>query len=1153
MNYLSVDVDRVADVVKSLNDLWALPLQLAMVLYLLYVQVSFAFLAGVAFSAALVPVNVWLTKRIQKVQTDLMHENDKRVLRVTEIIRNITYIKMCGWSRLVQSWVNESRVQYLKHLKWLKYLDSFCVFFWAATPTIVSLFTFITFILMGGHLTPGKAVTALALFGSLIMPLNAYPWVINGVVEAYVSWQRLKPFLSPHQMSGSDCCYNAASFTRKRFETNKTNRDENFVLAAGEVQPLLDGRWFLVPPRESPCSVLGNTRGRHCEAGVEATLVDIAHCTVSYGTHETIGDKESSFTLRITAFKALRGQLTAIVGVSGSGKSTFLDALAGELDLRSDTAVARVFISRLSVAYVEQQPFLTSGTLRDNIVFGLPFEPARYEAVLAAVALTDDIRLHFAPCGDLSPVGDRGIRLSGGQRVRVALARALYANKGLYLFDDVFGCLDATVARHVVEHAILATVRSGGSVIIATHCQEIICQADAVYKCVDGQLVFVEQSLVTGSCQAVGAGSLKASCTRKERSIECANFAEEKLARVAGDAARGDEKAAGSMVSVGAVEQALDSPSSSPGADPHKALYGDTKLETTEHGALAWATVMCYINRVGCLLSIVITASIAAMQASRNLSDQYLVGWSRSENRDASAFVQTLALLSAVNSVLALTRGFSFAFGGLRAAERFHEELLNHILSATFTFFSSTQPGCIINRLSSDTYTIDNSLPFIANIFLAQSFLLLGSVIVVVVNSSIFLVLTLMPLAFLYYCIQLPYRCASRELRRVEEAARAPLLDNMRDALDGGVVIRSLGGQALETHLRRAHNSVDLLLRVQFNSCLLSAWFAIRLELVGLLLMLIIGILAVCSHGSTRAPFMGLALAYVQPLTSYVSGLLSAFATTETHLISVERVRQYFSLASEGTNKREVWLSPLVRWPTLGRVNFVDVSMRYDPNGARVLQGLSFSVEAGERVAIVGRTGAGKSSIFCALLRLCEIEQGSIMIDGEDIRQFPLDQLRTRLGVLPQQPFVFHGTLRKNIDPFDLHDDDDVRAAMACVKLGSLDLDFNISDSNSMSCSQRHQVALARVILQRSPLLLLDEPSSQSSDDAEEALWESLSDHLGGTTVLCITHKLAHIDFFDRVLVVDGGRVVNSGTPTQLRSARVWPFLTGYDTTVQLD
>ncbi|RNF10351.1 putative multidrug resistance-associated protein [Trypanosoma rangeli] len=1110
INHLSVDVQRIADAVQSINDLWALPLQLVFALYLLYVQVSFAFVAGVVVTLVLIPVNMQLAKRIKQVQTNLMQANDERVLAITEIVNNILYVKMCGWSRMAERWVGIPRLRYMKCLRWLKFLDAFCVFCWAVTPTFVSLVTFITFIWMGGDLTPGKAVSALALFGSLVLPLNAYPWVITGFVEACVSWRRLQPFLSMPQVQ--NCFFdggiwvlsNAGNGTPlsgvKENITHANSMDENMggpYMEGGRHSFLhapshLSFEFDRMEQHRLSSSQLRQDDGQDALVNVEKgkLLLAAANCNCAV---------EQMFKLYIPKFQALRGQIIAVVGRSGTGKSAFLNSLAGEFDM---TPTSSLTIVRSSMSFVEQTPFLMAGTLRQNILFGLAFDSARYRAVIKAVALDEDLHHNFAQEGDSTFVGDRGGKLSGGQKVRVALARALYANKDLCLVDDILGSLDTTVAHHIVKEVFVAAARNGKCIIVVTHNEELIQCADAVYACADGCLAVTEQAKDT----------LISLLTRipQEKDKELQRKEEAKKE------AENDVEAE--------VTPAL------------------TALEVGKHGVLAWSTVMCYFGCVGWRLTLFIVISAAAMQVARNASDQYVVVWSKDGDGNTAAFIHMLSIIVLLNSLLAIIRGFSFAYGGLRAAQRLHNKLLHHVMSATFHFFSNTPPGEIINRLSNDTYTIDDSLPFILNILLAQTFLFLGSIIIIMLNSTGVILWTLALFSLLYYRIQRPYRTVLRELRRLEAAARAPLLDTMRDVLVGGVVIRCFGSAAVNLYMCRVQDQAKALLRTEYNALMLNAWFGLRLELVGILLLSFIGVLGIYYHGSSHAPMLGLAFAYVQPLTSYVNGLLGAFTATEKEFISVERVRQYFYLAREDAKDGSVPLPTIALWPSLGKVDVVGVSMQYDEAGPQVLRCLTFHAEAGEKVAIVGRTGAGKSSIFAVLLRLVNLSAGYVAIDDCDICQLPLDLLRSRLSVIPQHPFIFHGTLRKNVDPLGLYTDGEIRAALDSVKLADLSLDSEMFDGGTLCGEKQYQIAIARVLLKRPRLLLLDEPTSQLNSEAESLLWRVLDTLLKDTTLLCITHKLSHVDFFDRVVVIDRGQVVHSGPPALLRRKGVWPF-----------
>jgi ABC-type multidrug transport system fused ATPase/permease subunit len=1223
INHLLVDAQRVAEQMPNLNSVWALPMQVAITLYLLYMQVSFAFFAGVAITIAVIPINMFLAKKIQRVNTSMLQHNDERVLCINEVINNIVYAKTCGWSEKISSWIAAPRKEYMQCLRWLKLLDAVCVFFWATTPVFVSLATFALYVWIGGTLTAGKAIAALSLFNALILPLNAYPWVINGAVEAYVSLQRLDGYLKrfspgdqavvraffsvpmplgtepyPRRKGTADVSNpwsneSATAESASEDEEDQSINASNKKGSAAEKKSLLgrltskrrraessaqreEARTAAAPPAGLLSQTVHRVRDiadrneptDDDDEGSQLTvvpevLVDIEHCRYTHTSPQVDRQLDSAaaspsfavvedlkpFVLYVPSFVALKGQLIAITGKAGSGKSTLLSAIAGE----KHRSGGRSTIFRNSMAYVEQEPFLISGSIRTNILFGLEYSASKMAAVLKATALAEDLsRMELQ---DRTLVGDRGSALSGGQRYRVGIARAVYAEKDLYLFDDGLGSLDANVAAHIIEHVFLDLCRNKGrSVVIATHKTQVLEQTDRIYECNDEKVALLSprerNTLLTSRRTLELVEHPSATDSEESAATEPAHLSVEAV----------------SGLGVGRRTSAAIVPS-------HVSSSGDSAAnEVTESGSLSLAALVRYLENVGVLMCIAVVLLVGLMQAARNFSDWYLALNVGEAGTDAGSFLGHLGFIALANAVLACARSFSFAFAGLRAARQLHDGLLNAVLAAPYSFFVSTPAGRIINRLSRDVYNVDDSLPFIMNILLAQLFLLLGSSVVIIANSSWVVCLGVPPAAVVYYAIQKPYRRVTREVKRLESASRSPLIDHLKGFLAGGVVLRALGPKCTFHFLGRARQDLSHFLRTNYNMMVLSAWFSLRMQLAGCAITALVGVVAVYYHNSAHAAPLGLALAYVSPLTSYISGLLSALTDTEKQLISVERIDEYLRIASERDtigaptaldgepvvpNTSSVFSdddgqAPLKMlaagsvWPLYGTVQINDVSMRYDADGPLVLRNVSLHIAAGEKVAIVGRTGAGKTSLLLALLRLVPLQRGSIIIDGDDIKRFAPNDLRSRLGILPQQPFVFHGSLRRNLDPFSMALDDEVRLALNRVGLKHLSLDYTVEEEGkNLSCGERQLLMLARVLLQSSCLLLLDEPSAKIDDATDALLWELLGSVFKETTIIAITHNLRHIDFFDRVVVMEQGSVIDAGPPNEMWRKKVGPFAAG--------
>lgn len=1346
INHLTSDTQRIADALGGLYDAWALPLQVALTLYLLYIQVSFAFLGGVVITVALIPVNMLLAKKIASVNTAMLRQNDERVLRINEAIGNIVYAKMCGWSSKLVAWIAEPRTEYMKYLRWIKMLDALCVFFWATTPIFVSLITFGLYIAIGGVLTPGRAVAALSLFNALILPLNAYPWVINGSVQAWVSLKRLNRFLFSFIVRE----YDVHHFSRKKGITLSADTIEGPIEAADGCPPFAhnsedeeedddgdddirdeaaaflkrklqkpkrrhateqsnvdyDGREETSIPRvhsgSTPPPSSSHTTKRRRSNSTRSTAESLSEVSniaihvekVYYGhgtgegpdarcrtsvVHEehdeedfvvVVHGRDDEFRLEVPSFIALKGQLVTIVGRAGAGKSTFLAGLAGEVfaghyEAQDGTALTTVphpwiappsamrNATSSSCAFVEQTPFLMIGTIRSNILFGRPYERAKFEDALRRCALDKD--LSAMPLREHTLVGERGAGLSGGQKYRVALARALYADAQVYLIDDALGSLDAEVANHIVDHFFLRLAKDGKCVVAVTLSLDLISRSARVWLLKNSRVsslnnyekeeylqeLSASQSnadTAGGGVKDVAASSLSSREVRpsallvKEESREGLDDdalleRQLRLDDEEEDASTDEEKddqgraVADPRLPSGAPRLVATAAAACAEADlsvdrmetvSHVSSSVDQRVskEVTEHGAVSWTAIRSYLQQVGWLLSLFVLLLIAAMQAARNISDWYVTVWvgdhdismkvvgvdphvnetnaggnqtlpvsvdAEMSSNAAKEFLTALALIALTNGILAILRGVTFAVAGLVAAKRMHDDLLAAIFNASYLFFCRTSPGKIINRLCRDVYNIDDALPFIVNILLAQFFLLLGAVIVIIVNSSWIVTAAFVPVAILYYFVQIPYRHASREVKRIESAARTPMIDDIRLMLEGGAVLRGMGGTVMTHFLRRARQHSVAFLQTNWNMFLLQAWFGLRLQFIGSIVLAVVLVVMVYYHNASQAAALGLALAYVSPFTTYVSGLLSAVTDTEKQFVSVERVLEYMNVEPEITAVAPVPRGPkrktetlyatpggtlqeaspdgrsssdrLARiqktsmWPLFGTVEFHDVSMRYDGEGPLVLRDVSFRVEQGERLAVVGRTGAGKSSLFLALLRVVRLQRGVIRIDGDDVATMDPEELRRCIAVFPQDVFVFHGTLRDNVDPFHKATDDEVKTALLRVRLSSFALDFAVAEGGkNLSVGERYLVALARVSLQHSCLLLLDEPTSKMDAESADLLWRCMDEIFDGCTIVMITHSLEKLDRFDRCLVMEDGVVVGHGSPAQMQQQRLGPF-----------
>ncbi|XP_006736736.1 multidrug resistance-associated protein 7 isoform X1 [Leptonychotes weddellii] len=1089
LNLLGTDSERLLNFAGSFHEAWGLPLQLAITLYLLHQQVGVAFVGGLILALLLVPVNKVIATRIMASNQEMLQHKDARVKLITELLSGIRVIKFFGWEQALGARVEACRARELGRLWVIKYLDAACVYLWAALPVVISIVIFITYVLMGHQLTATKVFTALALVRMLILPLNNFPWVINGLLEAKVSLDRIQRFLDLPNHS-----------------------------------PQV---YYSPDPPTDP-----------------STVLELHEALFSW---DPVGSSQETF---ISHLEVKKGALVGIVGKVGCGKSSLLAAIAGELHrLRG-----RVAVWGLSKGFglATQEPWIQFATIRDNILFGKTFDAQLYKEVLEACALGDD--LCILPAGDQTEVGEKGVTLSGGQRARIALARAVYQEKELYLLDDPLAAVDADVANHLLHRCILG-VLSHTTRLLCTHRIEYLAKADVVLLMEAGRLVRAgPPSEILPLVQAV-----------PKAWAEDGQEADSATVQSAGDLEKTKEGLGGEENTRGRLLQE----------------------ESKKEGAVALHVYRAYWRAVGRGLALAILLSLLLMQATRNAADWWLSHWisqlkaDKNSSQEAPAptspgstgllsaqlllfspgslytsvfplpraapngssdirfYLTVYAAIAGINSLCTLLRAVLFAAGTLQAAATLHRRLLCRVLMAPVTFFASTPTGRILNRFSSDVACADDSLPFMLNILLANAAGLLG--LLAVLGAGLpWLLLLLPPLSVSYYGVQGHYRASSRELRRLSSLTLSPLYSHLADTLAGLPVLRASGAAcSFEDENQRR---LELNQRCQFAAGATMQWLDIRLQLMGATVVSAIAAVALVQHqrGLADPGLVGLSLSYALSLTGLLSGLVSSFTQTETMLVSVERLEEYSCDLPQEPQGQLPRLG--VGWLTQGSVEFQDVVLVYRPGLPNALDGVTFRVQPGEKLGIVGRTGSGKSSLLLVLFRLLEPSSGRVLLDGVDTSQLELSELRSQLAVIPQEPFLFSGTVRENLDPQGLHEDGALWQALeqchlsdVIMSMGGLDGELS-EGGRSLSLGQRQLLCLARALLTDAKILCIDEATASVDQKTDQLLQQTVCKRFANKTVLTIAHRLNTILNSDRVLVLQAGRVVELDSPAALRS-----------------
>ncbi|XP_069810525.1 ATP-binding cassette sub-family C member 10 isoform X2 [Dendropsophus ebraccatus] len=1069
VNFMSTDADRISNFCRSFHELWSLPVQFSITLYLLYQQVGIAFLGGLGLALLLVPLNKVIANRIMRNNKEMLQHKDARVKLVSELLSGMRVVKFYTWEQHFAARVSRLRAQELRSLRAIKLLDAVCVYLWAALPILVSIITFITYVLLGHQLTAAKVFTSLALVGMLILPLNNFPWVLNGVLEAGVSLERVQRFLGLPE------------------------------------QDML----------------------HYYRAQAPSTDVAVEMMNATFSWRSEVSKESGSLTLHIQHLSVKKGVLLAVVGRVGCGKSSLLSAITGELTrLGGDLFVAH---QEFGFGFVAQESWIQFATIRENILFGKEYEERLYRQVLEACALTQD--LSILPAGDQTEVGENGVTLSGGQRARVSLARAVYQEKDIYLLDDPLAAVDTDVAAHLMDKCILGILRHRTR-ILCTHRTELLEKADVIVLMEEGKVV----------CTGTPAEVLP-QMEKFESGMSPERAEDEGPADAPGSGMRGEEKKEGAVslqVYVAywrAVGAALG------GSVLLALLFMQVSRNVSDWWLSYWITRLPALNSSRLAVTPPVLAPSLLMFTAGGLISPLLLSPSSGQNSsgDLRFYLSVYGGIAAANSLFTALRALLFAFGTVRAATVIHQRLLHRVLGATVTFFDSTPVGRIINRFSSDLYTVDDFLPFILNIFLANMFGLLGMLVMISYGLPLILSL-LVPLAVLYYYIQRFYRHSSRELKRLQSITLSPIYSHFSETLSGLSTIRATrhAGRFSEECEAR----VELNQRCLFASNAAVQWLDIRLQMIGVVVVTAIAIIALIQHqrGSGDPGLVGLSLSYALSITGLLSGLISSFTQTEAMMVSVERAEEYSTTLPSEPTRGCLMVGP--EWPQHGRIEFRDVVLCYRPGLPNALDGVSVTIGAGEKIGVVGRTGSGKSTLFLALFRMMELNSGSILIDDISTQELSLDVLRSRLAIIPQDAFLLSGSVRENLDPLSRHTDTKLLDVLEqchlhelVTRMGGLDADVGERGKN-LSLGQRQLLCLARALLTEAKILCIDEATASVDHQTDHLLQVTIRQKFQERTVLTIAHRLHTIMDSDRVLVMHAGKVAEFDSPTVLSSRK---------------
>ncbi|KAK3863657.1 hypothetical protein Pcinc_030600 [Petrolisthes cinctipes] len=1135
VNLLSNDVNRFDTSCIFLHYLWIGPLQTLIVVVILWYEIGPSCLAGIFLLILFVPFQSWLGKVFSRLRLATAHLTDDRVRIMNEIVNAMRVIKMYAWEKPFTELVELSRKSEIGVIMKTNYFRAINMSVFFTSSKVIVFLCLLTFILTGNILTAEKVFVTISLINNVRLVMTLFfPFGIAMGSEMLVSCDRLEDFLQMEE----------------REETNSVQRSN--------LRP---------KPRDCSLTVTGLT-AKWSSATEENTLTNVS-CSVK------------------------AGELLAVIGPVGAGKGSLLNAILGELPAKSGSIKLQG-----KIAYASQEPWVFSGTVRQNIVFGQPYHEKKYNEVLRVCALETD--LDQFPNRDLTTVGERGMSLSGGQKARVNLARAVYCDADIYLLDDPLSAVDTHVGRHLFDSCIMQHLQHKVRILV-THQLQFLKSASQILVLREGHMEAIGSyhqlvnsgmdfaSMLSESQEEVKIPTVLRNTSRGGtvingaipkvkllQDLELASSPPSQFSgRVRNDSISSlhDSVEAENIMTISGAHTTNSSysvcddslPTSPRSPKQHLVGKGDdaeeendkgqTGSEMRSHGTVKNKVYMQYL-RAGsgwCVIIILIILNVLT-QILFSGTDYWLSYWTNGEQLRARLAVNMSTGSNGTNYsytdtpvpegyldtvtnvyiytgmtiglfVLSMGRTVLFFVVCMASSRQLHNKMFRTVIRVPIQFFDLHPVGQMLNRFTKDLGQIDEMLP-ITVFDVISIFLHFIGIIGVISYINVWVLLPTVLLGGIFISLRRFYLSTARDVKRLEGITRSPVFSHLSASLQGLTTIRAF--QVQQSFIQDFDHHQDLHSSAWFLFLSTTRWFGICLDWISCIYIAVVTF-GFMGMKDALGGDIGLAISSAMLLSGMFQWGVRQSAEVENQMTSVERVLEYSSLESEAPLETDKDKTPRADWPERGVITFGDVSLRYNKDDPPVLKNLNFSIKRKEKVGIVGRTGAGKSSLLTSLFRLTE-PMGTITIDDININQLGLHDVRKNISIIPQDPTLFSGTMRKNLDPFTQYTDDQLWRALEEVQLkeaicdleGGLEARISEGGSN-LSVGQRQLVCLARAILRHNRILVLDEATANVDPRTDGLIQQTIRSKFQECTVLTIAHRLHTIMDSDRVMVLNAG------------------------------
>ncbi|KAF9901083.1 hypothetical protein EC991_006548 [Linnemannia zychae] len=1235
-NLIAVDIKKMEDTFCYIYEFYGFPLQFCMATVQLYNLLGVTAIIGATFMLITLPIPALLFSAVMKLFRGIMNTKDTRMDALNEMLSAIRIVKFFGWESKFVEKITAARENELAQTRKSYIRMALAETVWFIVPllnVVVLILTYTKF--YGNEMSASILFTTLSLFGIMRNSLNNMPWVFQNAMRASISLKRINRFLQEDDI--------VRDTTITKLDTAAARKATSSTSASGSSLPVIG---FVNATFSWPNKEVDNVSVKAAEK--KSTWIQKVKAKFSkknIALDETTADVvaaepeaiQERFQLKDLSIDFPVGKLSLLVGPTGSGKTALLLALLGELD----RVEGQMFLPRLDyddhrlstsggsgIAYVSQTAWLQNTTVRDNILFGKKFDQDRYDAVVEGCALVTDFEILEA--GDMTEIGEQGITLSGGQKQRVSLARAIYSDARVLLLDDCLSAVDTHTGKHLFQ-TLNGPLVEGRTILMATHqVQLTLNSADLVVVLEKGRIIGAgtpEQAVNLGWIDNVSLtaptsdnGSEISTLDGEEEDNGPGKKVKKSAAKKDGKLTEDEKKNEGAVswkvykayfsasggffvwatvIGLLAMNQALDM-----GQNIWFAHWTNQMSSST--GAMVMTTYRSVAPEN-------LQASIRSAFAPKN-GDEYgamtmaVFGKGTPSSVDIEFYLGIYVLLSFFTTLFyGLASLFIMVVPSIRGSRVLHEQLLRKVARAKVRFFDTTPMGRIVNRFSADIASIDDNVGRAFHHFLITVLTVIGIVIIISSNMPTFMIAAVFIVA-IYIVIAMLYVPVSRDLKRLNSNSRSPILNHFSETLNGLITIRAYGFEQrfLAKNLVTLDNNNRTFLLLWSSN----RWLHWRVDATGALVSFSTAMLILRNHDTIEPGYAAMSMTYSLMFTMMVVWMIRIYAEIQINLNSVERVVEYMDLEEEPPAIIE-GSRPPAAWPYAGEIVIDHLTMRYAPDTPDVIKDISFSIKAGEKVGVVGRTGSGKSTFAISLFRFMDPVKGSITIDGIDISKIGLQDLRSKLTIIPQDPILFKGTLRSNLDPFGELEDVDLwealrrshlipasstqpttttatsavgasattsaevstaaassssankassvkdaakDAAPEIVDPSKITLDTAVKENGSnFSQGQRQLISLARALVRKSKIIIMDEATASVDFETDLKIQTTIREEMADATILTIAHRIRTIADFDRVLVMNAGEVAEFDKPLTLMRKEGGLFKSMCERSTELD